>query len=234
MTEPTGFAEPTEERIKLSVPATVTPTGDFEILPITAGEGNGWNFSADTLKASVPLWDKVTSLIDHAGWFDMPSIQKLCGVLHSPEWFEEKQAIKVHFTPFGPQAQLARQLGQDYLESKKNGRPVPNIGFSADISFTANKHDVIAITRVRTGDLVVDPARGGEFLRVLNQAQGNVPSTPKGGTMTEPTNSQPAASVPDQSQPVTPWHSSELEAARNILGSRQAEEERAAQELKTQ
>ena len=52
--------------------------------------------------------------------------------------------------------------------------------------------------------------------------------------MVDNVNSQPAASVPETNQPVTPWHNSELEAARTILGSKQAENERAAQELKQQ
>lgn len=220
--------------LKLASPAFVSPSGDFEIVAITAGEANGWNFSADCLQASVPLWDRVTSLIDHTDLWEGPSVTKLAGVLYDPQWDNIRRAVSVKFSPYGPLASLARQLGKDYLEARNAGRPVPNIGFSADISFTANKKDVIAITRVRSCDLVLDPARGGEFLRVLNQARGSAPTTSKEHTMSEPVTTTPAANQPDPSQPVAPWHPSELEAARSILSSRLTDQERAAEEAKQQ
>ena len=46
--------------------ATVTPHGDFLILAITAGLGNGWHFSPAVLRASLPLWEGVETFVDHA------------------------------------------------------------------------------------------------------------------------------------------------------------------------
>ncbi len=45
----------------------------------------------------------------------------------------------------------------------------PNVGFSADIMFTAKAKEVQQITRVFSVDLVVNPARGGEFIREIYQ-----------------------------------------------------------------
>lgn len=217
--------------LKLSIPATINSAGDFEITAISAGEANGWNFSADCLRASVPLWDRVTSLIDHTDLFEGPSVTKLAGVLYSPEWDEFTKSVRVKFSPYGPLAPLARQLGQDYLAAKSAGRPVPNIGFSADLSFTANKKDVTAIIRVRSCDLVLDPARGGEFIRVLNQRRDeeSVVSTLLAPTPQEHTMSD---------QPSHPTPPLELEAARALMQAAQSQanqdHERQAEELHQQ
>jgi hypothetical protein len=45
----------------------------------------------------------------------------------------------------------------------------PAVGFSADVVFTANGKNVTEILRVFSVDLVINPARGGEFIRELYQ-----------------------------------------------------------------
>ncbi len=37
----------------------------FEIMAITAGEGNGWHFSPEALMSAVPLFDQAQCFIDH-------------------------------------------------------------------------------------------------------------------------------------------------------------------------
>ena len=37
----------------------------YAILAITSGEGNGWQFSADVLQVSLPLWEGVQCFVDH-------------------------------------------------------------------------------------------------------------------------------------------------------------------------
>lgn len=153
-----------QQRITLES-ASVTPKGEFEILAITAGEGNGWQFSSDVLQKSVSLWDGAKTFIDHH-WFGH-SVHDLAGVCNSPRWDEESRGIKLTLKPIGPGAQVLRELGHQILESKEDVRP--NVGFSADVVFTAQGKDVHEILRVFSVDLVVNPARGGEFIREIYQ-----------------------------------------------------------------
>lgn len=138
--------------------------GEFEILAITAGDGNGWQFSADTLKSSLSLWDNAQTFIDHH-WFGH-SVHDLAGVCYSPEWDEDTQGIKLHLRPMGPASAILAELGSQILD---DGDTKPDIGFSADVVFTANGKEVDQILRVFSVDLVINPARGGEFIRELYQ-----------------------------------------------------------------
>ncbi len=94
-----------QQRITLES-ASVTPKGEFEILAITAGEGNGWQFSSDVLQKSVSLWDGAKTFIDHH-WFGH-SVHDLAGVCNSPRWDEESRGIKLTLNPVGPGAQVLR------------------------------------------------------------------------------------------------------------------------------
>jgi hypothetical protein len=154
-----------EQKYRINLEATrVNAQGEFEILAITAGEGNGWKFSAAALKESIPLWDGVHSFVDHH-WFGQ-SVHDLAGLCHSPVWDEQAQGVKLTLRPFGPAAPLLTEMGKTILQ--EDG-PKANIGFSADIMFTAKQKEVQTITRVFSVDLVVNPARGGEFIREIYQ-----------------------------------------------------------------
>lgn len=69
--------EHNEQRARLAVDGEVTAAGEFEIVAITAGEGNGWQFSEDCLRESLALWDGAECFIDHA-WFGH-SLRDLAG-----------------------------------------------------------------------------------------------------------------------------------------------------------
>ena len=153
----------TQERIILES-TSVNEQGEFEILAITAGEGNGWKFTAAALNESVSLWDGVHTFIDHH-WFGS-SVHDLAGVCHSPEWDEKAQGIKLRLKPFGPAAVVLTEMGKQFLAEEQ---VKPDVGFSADIMFTAKGREVQQITRVFSVDLVVNPARGGEFVREIYQ-----------------------------------------------------------------
>ena len=58
--------------------------GEFEILAITAGEGNGWQFSAEVLRQSLALWDGCECFVDHA--LEGHSLRDLAGICHSPQF----------------------------------------------------------------------------------------------------------------------------------------------------
>ena len=141
----------------------VNEEGEFEILAITAGDGNGWKFSAEALKKSVPLWNDAQTFIDHH-WFGH-SIHDLAGVCYQPEWDKSSQGIKLHLRPVGPAAAVLQEVGRQMLADGQK----PNVGFSADLVFTANGKNIKDILKVFSVDLVVNPARGGEFIRELYQ-----------------------------------------------------------------
>jgi len=137
--------------------------GEFEIMAITAGDGNGWIFSAETLKNSLSLWDNAQTFIDHH-WFGH-SVHDLAGVCHSPEWDESTQGIKLNLRPLGPASAILQELGKQMVDDGQK----PDVGFSADLVFTANGKEVNEILRVFSVDLVINPARGGEFIREVYQ-----------------------------------------------------------------
>lgn len=142
----------------------VNQQGEFEILAITAGQGNGYNFTAEALQNSIPLWDGVQTFIDHH-WFGN-SVHDLAGVCHSPVWDEKSQGVKLMLKPFGPAAPVLVEMGKQILQMQNFN---PNVGFSADVSFSAKGKEVQNILKVFSLDLVVNPARGGEFVRQIYQ-----------------------------------------------------------------
>mgnify|MGYP005819703177 CR=1 FL=1 len=159
------------DHVKLSSQAQLTESGQFEILAITAGQGNGWLFPAATLQASLPLWDKAESFIDHSQFGR--SLKDLAGICTDPTWDDNYKGIKLKLKPVGPSAQMLTEIGKQML----NESPHPRIGFSADVLFTAQGKTVTQIMRVYSVDLVFDPARGGEFLRTL-QSKGFIMPDP--------------------------------------------------------
>jgi hypothetical protein len=156
---------------QFDVSGQVTAAGSFEILAITAGSGNGWEFPPETLRASLALWDNAQCFIDHE-WMGH-SLRDLAGVLHTPTWDETAKGVKLQLKPVGPSAPLLVELGRQILAEGESGasptrRGDPNVGFSADIFFTSQGKKVQTILRVLSVDLVLNPARGGAFLRALN------------------------------------------------------------------
>jgi len=137
--------------------------GEFEILAITAGEGNGWHFSPQVLAESLALWDGSECFIDHA--WEGRSLRDLAGVCHSPQFDTARQGVALRVKPVGPAGALLSELGKAMLGDS----PHPAVGFSADVVFEANGRQVTRILRVLSVDLVLDPARGGQFLRALYQ-----------------------------------------------------------------
>ena len=97
---------PAEQRAQLAASASINPQGEFEIIAITEGTGNGWNFSAQVLKESLGLWNGVNSYVDHAGLFEMPSVMKLGGVCYSRPHLgrsrQRREAQAAAHRPAGP------------------------------------------------------------------------------------------------------------------------------------
>jgi hypothetical protein len=151
-----------QERLNLA--AAAYATGEFEIVCITAGKGNGWEFGESELQASLGLWERVECFVDHT--LERHSLRDLAGLIHSPAWSNEQKGITARLKAMGPAAPVLVELGKAMLEGSE---PRPDVGFSADVLFTAKGKKVEKILRVFSVDLVFDPARGGQFLRALNQ-----------------------------------------------------------------
>lgn len=152
-------------RERMSIEGKVTAAGEFEVLAMTAGEGNGWQFAADVLQESLALWNETECFIDHSWW--ARSIKDLAGVFYDAQWDESAQGVKLKAS--GPAGPLLTELGKEVIQ--EDG-PKPKIGFSADVMFTAKGKEVNKILRVFSVDLVYNPARGGAFLRALNSEAG--------------------------------------------------------------
>jgi hypothetical protein len=159
-------AEMEQKRVTLEASGSVTAAGTFEVLAITAGEGNGWQFGEEALQDSLALWDGAECFVDHA-W--QHSLRDLAGVLSAPEWDAGSKGVKCKLRPLGPAGPLLGELGRQLLSE---GEAKPRVGFSADVVFTAQGRKVEKILRVLSVDIVFNPARGGAFLRALNSLQG--------------------------------------------------------------
>jgi len=181
-----------ERRIELQASGQVNRAGRFEILAITAGEGNGWHFSAETLQESVPLWDGVECFVDHASWFNGRSLRDLGGICRSARWSLEYYGVMLDLETVGPSAGLVDELGRQLLAMDSP----PKVGFSADLVFTAKGQEVQKILRIYELCLVFDPARGGAFVRALNSAQGYLGHQGGKRIMTEQVNPTPVVADP--------------------------------------
>jgi hypothetical protein len=104
--------------------------------------------------------------VDHAR--AARSVRDLAGVCHSPQWDEINNGIRLLLHPGGPSADLLRQVGKEMLLEKS---PMPGIGFSADVLFRPHGRVVEQILKVLSVDLVMEPARGGRFVRVIKTKQ---------------------------------------------------------------
>ena len=206
-----------QQRINLES-ASVNPRGEFEILAINAGEGNGWKFSIAALQKSVSLWDGAETFIDHH-WFGH-SVHDLAGVCHSPRWDEAACGIKLTLKPIGPGAEVLREIGKQILASGEE--PKPNVGFSADIVFTAQGKDVQEILRVFSVDLVVHPARGGEFIREIYQKlKGNSMSQEVENNKSEPLTLQQVEQPALDPAPVMERIQHEQQAITQLVGAQE-------------
>lgn len=159
-----------EQRVRLAGTGQRTGPGEFEILAITAGEGNGWNFSEQVLVDSLSLWNGADCFVDHGGWWGGRSVRDLGGVCYDPEWDAAAMGVRVKLRACGPSGALVDAVGREMIDESDHK---PDVGFSADVMFTATGSDVVQILRVYSLDLVYDPARGGAFVRALNSVAGN-------------------------------------------------------------
>lgn len=154
-----------ESRQRLALEVNPLGSGRFEILAITAGPANGWVFPAEVLRESLRLWDGVNCFVDHS--LKERSVRDIAGILRKPVWDNQANGIRAELSAFGPSAEVLKDIGRQVLE--KSDEPAVRVGFSADVLFQGKAGKVEKILRIYSVDLVYNPARGGIFLRALNQ-----------------------------------------------------------------
>jgi hypothetical protein len=110
-----------EQRVTLSASGFVTAAGKFEVIAITAGEGNGWQFSEAVLRESLSLWDGATCFVDHGSWFGGRSVKDIAGVFNNPRWSEDAKGVALELTTMGPSGELVDELGRQILAEEKSG-----------------------------------------------------------------------------------------------------------------
>ncbi len=159
--------EKIQERVQLTAVLDGEAGRVFEILAITAGEGNGWMFGETCLKQSLSLWDGVEIFIDHQPSPNR-SLRDLAGIGFAPSFDPQNNGVRLKVRPVGPSGGILQALGEEWLDSPD---PRPKLGFSADLVFTAEGRKVSEIRKIFSVDLVYHPARGGVFTRVLNQTK---------------------------------------------------------------
>ena len=157
-------------RLRLALEGSRAEGEQIQILAISAGNGNGWEFTAQVLRESLSLWDGVESYIDHA--VEQRSLRDLAGVCSAPRWDEERNGICLMLTPLGPSADLLRQTAAEACQAQA---AQDHIGFSADLLFSAQGQTVTQIEKVFSVDLVVRPARGGQFIQSRQSESINQP-----------------------------------------------------------
>ena len=101
------------QRCRFGMAGYASASGKFEILAITAGQANGWQFDAQVLKQSLALWEGVHCFVDHA-WASR-SVRDIAGVIRNPIWDEAAQGIRAELQAFGPASGLLSELGQQVL-----------------------------------------------------------------------------------------------------------------------
>lgn len=150
---------------------------------------NGLNYAEDVLRASLPLWEGAAAFLDHPTALDLTragqrSLRDLVGVYGDVRYDD---GIRATLT-FYPTAAWAYELAASAIADRAAGRPVADLGVSADMRVqrranvaAAAKWDVTAITKVVSADLVFQPSAGGSLDRVLEARPSNQ-GTREGGT----------------------------------------------------
>lgn len=206
--------------ITLQLSATPTAEG-FDILAINAGEakGHGITFGRDVLMQAVPMYDSLPVFIDHAGLGNAPSVRNLAGTLQTPSWNEQEQGIQARLKASGPAADVLLALRE---AAKTDTAIMRAVGFSCVVNVQLSKTGAVTkIVRVKSVDVVIDPARGGKF---LSAHLGH-----KGVDMSEETTTQESAALSETQRTAL-----ELQGANEAIAELQSKQKQADELLLAQ
>jgi len=170
-----------EELVRLSVDVEAEDVSrrEFEVVAIRAGRANGYEYPAEVLRRAARLFNGVTVFCNHPDALDATRVggrrvEDIAGVVMASWWDEAGQAVRARLSTGGPKGDLVAALAAQVVAGRAMGRPVPNVGLSADmmVLLDRERRQVTEIARVLSLDVVFNPAAGGEFERVLHSAPG--------------------------------------------------------------
>lgn len=199
-----------KSRLQFATSSDVERTSDGELLVtiMDTGQGNGFQWTADALRAGAPLFDGTTAFVNHER-LDVAQqrpgrrvVDDICGVYYDPFYDPKTQAIRAKWRPMPPRGEWTGHILNAILNDREAGLPVPNIGISADVSFNHRHGQVTRLIEAHSADIVFDPARGpqaGEaFARIANQVQKELDME---DTQVQDAEQQDDTSLPSAAQP---------------------------------
>jgi hypothetical protein len=155
------------------------------------GKDSNWRIPPETVQAAVPLLAAAPCFVDHANWFDYPSVRNLAGVTFDPVWSEESGGridggLRLYDRP---DLEWLRVLLDQVLEDQAEGKEDPGIGLS--LTFFG-RHDFVdvgeepgetyervtmEITHVESCDIVFAAGAHGRVREILAAAGVDAPTT---------------------------------------------------------
>ena len=163
--------------LRAQIGAGIEPRA-YEVLAITSGEGNGLHYGPQVLQAAVPLFEGATVFIDHASFNERRSqsggrsVRNVLGVLSAASFDATRGGVSGRLEVYpGADAAWFCALVDQYLADREAGKATPRVGLSAVLDVRLKGREVVGIERVVSVDVVVDPARGGAFVRAMNQRE---------------------------------------------------------------
>jgi hypothetical protein len=144
------------------------------------------------------LFEARASFIDHAGWFDYPSLRNLAGVVISAFWNEQDRSVDGVIRLNGtPAADALAPILDDLVESIVFGEPAPDVGLSLVFwprwQPRDNYDDPLVLAEIRyveSIDFVFEPAADGRVKSALSRALSALTPSPfqgEGGVRVNPT-----------------------------------------------
>jgi hypothetical protein len=148
---------------------------EWDVLLIQVGESANHNYySAETLKAAVPLFEGVSAFADHVPEGRGRSIRDKVGRFRSPEFGRftvgdrSVEGIRARLRVIDP------QMRTQMLEAHRAGEP-DFVGFSINAEGHRRSRDIDGrkvnhvdrLTRVRSVDAVAEPSAGGQPVRLV-------------------------------------------------------------------
>ena len=136
---------------------------------------SGITITPEALMSAAPsgLFENKAVFLDHAGFFDYPSLTRLAGSTMNTSYNATEQSIEGEIRLFEtPTGDLAEQIISELLGNSGNS---PDIGLSIVFypKWDKEHETIIGINHVESVDLVFQPAADGRILQALSAFAGN-------------------------------------------------------------
>jgi hypothetical protein len=153
------------------------------------------------------MFDDRAVFVDHAGFFDYPSMRNLVGVTRSASYDDHEKAVIGEIGLYSIASEIAALI-DEILAQRDNA---PDVGLSivfwpvwAEDSTSANNdRSIIAIKHVESVDLVFEPAADGRILQALSALRVN--HSNGGSQMTDQPNNRNQAQAPSADDLAQMW-----------------------------